>query len=104
MILNFILFFRNECSYEDIRSAVVDFLDSLIEFLETEDFKTFILPGGFKMSTAKETLSARRKDLLRDSVVVIAGNLISFKLLYTFTFYRIIKVALRCNYFVISFN
>lgn len=81
MILDFILFF----SYEDIRSAVVDFLDSLIEFLETEDFKTFILPGEFKMSTAKKTLSEGREDLLRDSVVVIAGDLISFKLLYTFT-------------------
>ena len=64
-----------------MRSALVDFLDSLIEFLETEDFKTYILPNEFMMSTAKETLTARRKNLLRDSVVVIAGDLISFKLL-----------------------
>lgn len=77
--------FRNVFSYEDIRSKVVDFLDSLIEFLETEDFKTYILPDEFTISTTKETLTARRKDLLRDSVVIIAGDLIFFILIYTFT-------------------
>lgn len=94
--------FRNVFSYEDIRSKVVDFLDSLVEFLETEDFKTYILPDEFTISTAKETLTARRKDLLRDSVVVIAGDMISFKLLYTFTllFYRIIEVV--CDAIILS--
>ena len=96
------ILFRNVFSYEDIRSKVVDFLDSLVEFLETEDFKTYILPDEFTISTAKETLTARRKDLLRDSVVIIAGDLISFKLLYTFTllFYRIIEVV--CDAIILS--
>ena len=98
IIQNFILFLcflRDVFSYEEIRSAVVDILDSLIEFLETEDFKTYILQDESTISTAKETLTARRKELLRDSFVVIAGDLISFKLLNTFTllFYRIIEVA-----------
>lgn len=69
-------FCRQLHSYQDVRAKVLEVFNSSIEFLDTEDFNTYIKNDGFEMSKAKEILTAGKEDLMADCVVVIAGKLI----------------------------
>lgn len=56
-----------------MRFALLELLDLLIEFMDSTESQTYILAGGYNMLTPKETLLARKEDLLKDCAVVIAG-------------------------------
>lgn len=68
------LYFREVSSYTDVRSEVREFLASLLKFIDTKDFNTYIMADGFNMTLAKGTFMYRKDDLIKDCAVVIAGN------------------------------
>lgn len=71
-------------SYNEVRDDVLRLLTSSIEFAKTEAFITCIKEEGCNMHVAIEQLEARKKDLMTECAVVIAG-----KPIYTQYHYRV---------------
>lgn len=66
-------------SYNEVQEEVLRLLISSIEFAKTQDFITHIKDEGLNMHIAIEQLTARKKDLLTECAVVVAGKHIYVK-------------------------
>lgn len=66
-------------SYNEVQEEVLRLLISSIEFAKTQDFITYIKNEGFNMQIAIEQLTARKRDLMKECAVVIAGKHINVK-------------------------
>ena len=72
-----ILICRDILSYDEVREEVLKLITSSIQFAGTSDFITYIRDDGCDMQEAKEQLTTRKRDLMEDCAIVIAGKVIN---------------------------
>ncbi|XP_078327868.1 uncharacterized protein LOC111109476 isoform X2 [Crassostrea virginica] len=61
-------------TYDEVREEVLKLITSSIQFAGTSDFITYIRDDGCDMQEAKEQLTTRKRDLMEDCAIVIAGE------------------------------
>ena len=72
-----VLICRDILTYDEVREEVLKLITSSIQFTGTSGFITYIRDDGCDMQEAKEQLTLRKRDLMEDCAVVIAGKAVN---------------------------